>query len=66
MSYSDYIDYYDFDGLEKLQEKRARTWIKLYMKIKKGDPKAKEAMRKHEEETDEIKRRARAVGYYWY
>ena len=35
-------------------------------KMKKGDPKAKEAMRKHEEETDEIKKRARSVGYFWY
>lgn len=66
MSQFEYIDYYDFDALEKMQDKRARTRIKLYMRVKKGDPKAKDTMRKHNKETDEIKKRALAVGYYWY
>lgn len=61
----DLIDFYDYDGLEKLQETRARRWLKLYLKAKKGDKKAVEAIRKHEEEEREIKKRARESGYYW-
>lgn len=61
----DLIDFYDYDGLEKLQEIRARKWLKLYLKAKKGDKKAVEAIRKHEEEEREIKKRARESGYHW-
>lgn len=61
----DLIDFYDYDDLEKLQETRARRWLKLYLKAKKGDKKAVEAIRKHEEEEREIKKRARESGYYW-
>lgn len=59
------IDFYDYDGLEKLQETRARRWLKLYLKAKKGDKKAVEAIRKHEEEEREIKKQARESGYHW-
>ena len=61
----DLIDFYDYDGLEKLQESRARKWLKLYLKAKKGEKKAVEAIRKHEEEDREIKKRASESGYYW-
>lgn len=61
----DLIDFYDYDGLEKLQETRARKWIKLYLKAKKGEKKAVEAIQKHEEEDRELKKRARESGYYW-
>lgn len=61
----DLIDFYDYDGLEKLQEARARKWIKLYLKAKKGEKKAVEAIRKHEEEDRELKQKARESGYYW-
>jgi hypothetical protein len=61
----DLIDFYDYDSLEKLQETRARKWLKLYLKAKNGEKKAVEAIRKHEEEDREIKKRARESGYYW-
>jgi len=32
---TDLIDFYDYDGLEKLQESRTRKWLKLYLKAKK-------------------------------
>lgn len=59
------IDFYDHDKLEKLQEKRALKWLKLYVKAKHGDPKAIEALKKHELEDREIRRRAHEAGYYW-
>ena len=61
----DLIDFYDFDELEKLQEKRAKKWLKLFLKAKRGDKKAIEAIRKHETEDLEIKKRANSTGYYW-
>lgn len=59
------IDFYDYDKLEKLEERRARKWIKLYVKAKKGEEKALEDLKKHEKENAEIKEKARAAGYYW-
>ena len=61
----DLIDFYDYDELEKLEERRSMRWLKLYTKARKGDKKAIEDIRKHEKEDLEIKRRARAAGYYW-
>ena len=59
------IDFYDHEKLEKLQESRARKWLKLFLKAKQGDPKALEAIKKHEAEDRELKRRASQSGYYW-
>jgi hypothetical protein len=61
----DRIDFYDHEKLEKLQESRARKWLKLFLKAKQGDPGAVEAIKKHEAEDREIKRRANETGYYW-
>lgn len=61
----DAIDFYDWDGLERLQEKRAKKYIKLYSKAKSGDQKAKEALRKHESEEKILKTKATITGYHW-
>jgi urate oxidase len=69
----EYFDYYDHAELEKLNEKRSKQWIRLYKKIKgakeKGDEKAftkaKEAMKKHEDEDSFIKAKAEETGFYW-
>ena len=58
------IDFYDQGKLEELQESRSMKWLKLYAKAMKGNKKAMEDIRKHEKEEHEIKRRARATGYY--
>lgn len=61
----DYLDFYDHSMLEKLQEKRARKWIKLFLKAKKGDPKAIEAIKKHEAEDRVLRESASETGFYW-
>lgn len=61
----DAIDFYDWDELERLQEKRAKKYIKLYSKAKSGDQKAKEALRKHESEEKILKTKATITGYHW-
>ncbi len=65
ISLMDSIDFYDYEKLEKLQENRARKWMKLFFKAKRGDAGAVEAIKKHEAEDREIKRRANQAGYYW-
>lgn len=70
----DYFDWYDYDKVEKLQEKRARQWLKIYGKImdteEKGDSialaKAQEALRVHEQQDSILKKKAAAAGYYWF
>ena len=61
----DAIDFYDWNALEKLQEKRRRNLYKIYAKILKGDPKAKVSLRKYREEEAILKKRADVTGYYW-
>jgi len=61
----DAVDFYDWDELERLQEKRAKKFIKLYSKAKEGDQKAKEALRKHESEEKILKTKATITGYHW-
>lgn len=69
----EYFDYYDHGELEKLNEKRSKQWIKLYKDIidarKKGNEKglikAKEAMRKHDDQDRFIKAKAEEAGFYW-
>lgn len=61
----DYIDFYDWDALEKLQDKRAKKQMKLWLKAMKGDEKAKKALIKHEEQDAILKERAEETGYPW-
>jgi len=61
----DYIDFYDHDALEKLHEKRAKMWMKLYLKASKGNPKAIEAIEKHEAEDRILREQAKETWYYW-
>jgi len=61
----DLIDFYDHEKLEKLHEKRARKWLKLFLKTKRGDPKATEDIKKHEAEDRVFRARACEAGYYW-
>lgn len=64
-SYLDLIDFYDFDALEKLQETRARKWLRLQLRMRRGDQKAKKELQKLTAEDEEIKTRARKAGFYW-
>lgn len=59
------IDFYDHDKLKKLHERRAMKWLRLFLKAKKGDPKAKEDIKKHEAEDRLLRARANETGYYW-
>jgi hypothetical protein len=71
--YSDY-DFYYYDKLEKLNKSRSNQLFKLYKKMiatkDKGDinaeKKAREAIRKHNEIDDMLKKKAREYHYYWY
>ncbi|CDZ80198.1 hypothetical protein BN1013_00704 [Candidatus Rubidus massiliensis] len=44
---------------------RAKKFLKLWMKAKEGDQKAKEDLKKHDAEEREFKRRANETGYFW-
>jgi hypothetical protein len=71
--YDDY-DFWDHDELEKLQEKRARQWLRLYKKMldarsagnTKALEKAVEALQKHEAQDRILKGKSQQCGYYWY
>lgn len=59
------IDFNDEGVMDKLSENRSKQWIVLYAKASNGDQKALEALREHEKLDHELKKRARASGYYW-
>jgi len=61
----DSIDFYDWDELERIQDKRSKKEFKLMMKSMKGDKKAEVALSKHRKESAIFKERAEATGYYW-
>lgn len=69
----EYFDWYDYDKVEKLNKKRSKEWLKLYVKLreakKNGDEKAfnkaQEAFRKHEAESKICKQKAEEAGYCW-
>jgi hypothetical protein len=61
----DAIDFYDWDELDKLQEKSATRFFTLLSKAKDGDKKAKEALRKHKAEEKILKTKATITGYHW-
>ena len=63
--YPEGIDFYDWDALDKLQKKRAKKQIKLWLKAVNGDEKANKALAKHEKETEILKERAVETGYPW-
>ena len=69
----EYFDWYDFNKVEKLNQKRSKQWLKLFVKLKgakeKNDPKAmakaREALKKHETLDKFLKQKASISGYYW-
>lgn len=61
----DAVDFDDENVMDKLSETRSKQWIILYARASKGDQKALEALREHEKLDRELKKRARASGYYW-
>jgi len=59
------INFYNRDKVDKLHKSRAMKWLKLFLKAKRGDPKAIESIKKHEAEDRLLKARAMEAGYYW-
>ncbi|MEI8366660.1 MAG: hypothetical protein WCF65_09625 [Parachlamydiaceae bacterium] len=70
----DYFDWYDYDKVEKLNQKRSKEWIKLYSKLreakKNGDEKTftkmRESLKKHETESKILKKKTEEAGHYWF
>lgn len=71
---SDYIDWYDDDAVEKLQEKRTKKYIELvkawHDAKEKGEEeamkKAFQALQKHKGADKKLKEKAEEAGSYWY
>lgn len=61
----DAIDFYDWEELDRLQEKREKKFLSLLSKAKDGYQKAKEALHKHNSEEKILKTRATITGYHW-
>ncbi len=61
----DGVDFYDWDQLDKLQDRRAKKEMKLLLKAVKGDQKSRKALIRHAEEGAILKERAKNTGYYW-
>ena len=61
----DLIDFCDHDKLEKLHERRAKEWLKLFSKVKQGDQKGILDFKKHEAEDKVLRAKASETGYYW-
>lgn len=69
----DAYDYYDYDAMEKLQNKRDLKYIKLMQKLKKahhdkdekGVEKTTNALLKHRKQDKILKEKCRQSGYYW-
>lgn len=68
-----YFDWYDFNKIEKLNERRSKQLLKLLVKFKnankkkdvKAIAKAQEALKRHEKQDEVFKENARKCGYYW-
>ncbi len=68
-----YFDWYDFNKVEKLNQNRSKQLLKLLVKLKnankkndvKAIAKAREALKRHEEQDEVFKENARKCGYYW-
>ena len=67
------VEFYDYERIEKLNEKRNKQKFKIHKKIisakEKGNQKALEEaldeFRKHCEVDDVLKSKARRAGYFW-
>ncbi len=61
----DAIDFYDWDELERIQNKRSKKELKLMLKALKGDEKVRKTLAKHQGENEILKEKAEATGYFW-
>lgn len=61
----DAIEFYDWEKLDRLQEKMAKKLLSLLSRVKDGDQKAKEALRKHKAEEKILKTKVTITGYHW-
>lgn len=60
------IDFYDWDELDKIRERRDKKEVKLMGKAFKGDKKAMQELQKHRQQNEALKEKSRKTGYYWY
>jgi len=60
------IDFYDWDELDKIKERRDKKEVKLMGKAFKGDKKAMQELQKHRKQNEVLKEKSRKTGYYWY
>lgn len=60
------IDFYDWDELDKIRERRDKKEVKLMGKAFKGDKKAMQELQKHRKQNEVLKEKSRKTGYYWY
>ena len=60
------IDFYDWDELDKIKERRDKKEVKLMGKAFKGDKKAMQELQKHRKQNEALKEKSRKTGYYWY
>lgn len=60
------IDFYDWDELDKIRERRDKKEVKLMGKAFKGDKKAMQELQKHRKQNEIMKEKSRKTGYYWY
>jgi len=60
------IDFYDWDELDKIRERRDKKEVNLMGKAFKGDKKAMQELQKHRKQNEVLKEKSRKTGYYWY
>ena len=60
------IDFYDWDELDKIRERRDKKEVNLMGKAFKGDKKAMQELQKHRKQNEALKEKSRKTGYYWY
>lgn len=60
------IDFYDWDELDKIRERRDKKEVKLMGKAFKGDKKAMQELQNHRKQNEVLKEKSRKTGYYWY
>jgi hypothetical protein len=69
----DYFNWYDYEEVEKLNDKYSKQWLRLHKKRMdardKGDEatlkKTMESIRKHEAKGQMFKQKAEEAGYCW-
>lgn len=70
----DAYDFYDYDAMEKLQERRSKKYMDLFRKWhranenknEKAKHKALVAMQVHKKQDEALKEQSCKSGYYWY